>query len=78
MTAIGTRPSTGDTAERDALLRFALRADATLTALAGLIIAVAAGAPPMTGFGATLTLATAACTALFAWLQYLGVRRLAA
>jgi hypothetical protein len=32
---------------------------------------------PMTGIGVALTLATGVCTAFFAALQYLGVRRLA-
>ena len=40
MTAITTRPLSDST---DSLLRFALRADATLTGLAGLAIAAAAG-----------------------------------
>ncbi len=142
MTAIGNRPtssSTDQSADRDSLLRFALRADATLTGLVGLILAATAeplsastgltaaqefglgaafvlygfavfglsalasmrnvgigvavgnvvftvaavavvvtGTPQMTGLGVTLTLATAAFTAFFAWLQYLGARRLAA
>ncbi len=120
----------------DSLLRFAMRADATLTGLFGLVIAfvadplsslaglasgqeyalgafvvlcglavfslaalpnlrragigvvaanivctlaaiVAAGAVPMTAIGVIATLATGVYTAVFAGLQYLGVRRLA-
>lgn len=135
MTAILSRPLSSST---DALLRFALRLDATLTALCGLIVAlaadpvsrltgltptqewligagfvaygaivyalaavgdlripgiaviggnlvftvavvvaVAAGALPLTGFGAAVTLATGMFTLCMAYLQYLGVRRLA-
>lgn len=40
MTAIATRPLSDST---DSLLRFAMRADATLTGLGGLIVAAAAG-----------------------------------
>ncbi len=120
----------------DSLLRFAMRADATLTGLCGLAIAavadplssltglgsnleyalgaffvlygllvfslaaslnlrragmgvvaanivftlgavVAAEAVPMTATGVATTLASGVYTAAFAWLQYLGVRRLA-
>jgi hypothetical protein len=141
MTAIGNRPTSSsiDQSADDSLLRFALRADATLTGLVGLILAATAeplsaltgltaaqefglgaafvlygfavfglsalgsmrnvgvgtavgnvvftvaavavvvtGTPQMTGLGVTLTLATGAFTAFFAWLQYLGARRLAA
>ncbi|WAC92734.1 hypothetical protein [Mycobacterium sp. Aquia_213] len=114
----------------DSLLRFAMRADATLTGLCGLAIAlfadlnsnleyalgaifvlyglvvysltglpdlrsvgagvvganivvtlgslVAVEAVPMTAAGVAATLATGAYAAAFAWLQYLGVRRLPA
>jgi len=121
----------------DSLLRFAMRADATLTGMCGLAVAffadpissltgltslqeyslgaffviyglavfslaalpnlrragigvvaanivytlaamVAAEAVPMTATGVAATLATGVYTAAFAWLQYLGVRRLAA
>ncbi|MEE6137336.1 hypothetical protein SKC41_13500 [Mycobacterium sp. 050128] len=114
----------------DSLLRFAMRADATLTGLCGLAIAfiadlssnleygigalfviyalvvygltglpdlrgagvgvvsanvvvalgsiVAVEAVPMTATGVAATLATGAYAAAFAWLQYLGVRRLPA
>jgi hypothetical protein len=136
MTAILSRPLSSST---DALLRFALRADATVTALCGLIVAFAAdplssvsgltpnqewtmgagfvaygalvyalaalrdlrvagigvivgnlvfsaavviavvtGVLPLTEFGVVATLVTGACTLLFAYLQYLGVRRLRA
>jgi hypothetical protein len=136
MTAITTRPLSDST---DSLLRFALRADATLTGFAGLVIAasagplssftgltagqeyalgaafvlyglvvfalaalptlrgvgigvalanvvctlaaivvVAAGSPSMTEAGVIITVATAVYTGFFAWLQYLGVRRLSA
>jgi hypothetical protein len=131
MTAITTRPLSDST---DSLLRFALRADATLTGFAGLVIAasagplssftgltagqeyalgaafvvfglaalptlrgvgigvalanvvctlaaivvVAAGTPSMTEAGVIITVATAVYTGFFAWLQYLGVRRLSA
>jgi len=120
----------------DSLLRFAMRADATLTGLCGLAVAffadplssltglasgeeyalgaffvlygllvfslaaapnlrragigvvvanivytlaaiVSVEAVPMTLFGVAVTLATGVCTAAFAGLQYLGVRRLA-
>jgi len=135
MTALATRPLSEST---DALLRFAMRADATLTGLAGVAIAAAAnplsslsgltpaqeysvgaafvlygvvvfsiaalpslrrvgigvvvanvvctmaavaiivaGVLPLTETGAVLTLAAGVYTALFALLQYLGVRRLA-
>jgi hypothetical protein len=129
-----TRPLYDST---DSLLRFAMRADATLTGLCGLAVAfvadplssltglssiqeyalgaffvlyglvvfslaalpnlrragigvaaanivftlatiVAAEAVPMTGTGVAATLASGVCTAAFAGLQYLGVRRLAA
>ncbi|MCV7411583.1 hypothetical protein AWC05_16280 [Mycobacterium florentinum] len=114
----------------DSLLRFAMRADATLTGLCGLAIAffadlnsnleyalgtlfvlyglvvysltalpdlrsvgagvvganivvtvgalVAVEAVPMTATGVAATLATGVYAASFAWLQYLGVRRLPA
>ena len=136
MTALTTRPLSTST---DALLRFALRADATLTGLAGLAVAAfanplsaisglsptteyligaafvfygvavyylaalrslrtvgiaislanAAGtvvtlaivmtdAAPLTETGIAVTLATGVYTAFFAYLQYLGVRRLRA
>jgi hypothetical protein len=39
---------------------------------------VAAGLVPMTAFGVAATLASGVYTAAFAWLQYLGVRRLEA
>ena len=135
MTAVTTRPLSSST---DALLRFALRADATLTGLAGLAVAafanplaqltgmsptteyligaafviygaivyylaalpslrrvgigvslanvastlgalviVMSDAAPLTEAGIALTLATGVYTAFFAYLQYLGVRRLA-
>lgn len=135
MTALATRPLSEST---DALLRFAMRADATLTGLAGVAIAaaanplsslsgltpaqeysvgaafvlygvvvfsiaalpslrrvgigvvvanvvctmaavaiVAAAVLPLTETGTVLTLAAGVYTALFALLQYLGVRRLA-
>jgi hypothetical protein len=112
----------------DSLLRFAMRADATLTGLCGLAVAfiadlssneyalgaffvlyglvvysltglpdlrsvgvgvvvanivltlgavVAIEAVPMTATGVAATLATGIYAAAFAWLQYLGVRRLA-
>ena len=137
MTAVSTlahRPLSDST---DSLLRFAMRADATLTGVAGLAIAVAAdpissltgltslqeygvgalfvfcglavfslaaapdlrragfaviianivftvaavavvaaGSLPLTSVGVTATLAGGVYTALFACLQYLGVRRL--
>jgi hypothetical protein len=128
-----TRPLYDST---DSLLRFAMRADATLTGLCGLAVAffadplssltgltsgqeyalgaffvlyglavfslaalpnlrragigvvaanvvftqaaiVAAEAVPMTATGVAATLASGVYTAAFAWLQYLGVRRLA-
>lgn len=43
-----------------------------------LAVPVAADVVPMTGPGVALTLATGVCTAFFAGLQYLGVRRLPA
>ena len=135
MTAVmTTRPLYDST---DSLLRFAMRADATLTGLMGLAAAfiadplssltgltsiqeysmgaffvlyglvvfslaalpnlrragigvvaanivytvaaiVAAGLVPMTAFGVAATLASGVYTALFACLQYLGVRRISA
>jgi hypothetical protein len=136
MTAITTRPLSAST---DALLRFALRADATLTGFAGLAVAafanplstisgvsptteyligaafviygtvvyylaalpslrgvgiavslanvactiatltiVLADAAPLTEAGIAVTMATGVYTAFFAYLQYLGVRRLRA
>jgi hypothetical protein len=136
MTALSTRPLSTST---DALLRFALRADATLTGLAGLAVAAFANplstisglsptteyligaafvfygvavyylaalpslrtvgiaislanavgtiatlaivmtdAAPLTETGIAVTLATGVYTAFFAYLQYLGVRRLRA
>lgn len=136
MTAITTRPLSAST---DALLRFALRADATLTGLAGVAVAAFANplstlsglsptteyligaafvlygvavfylaalpslrgvgmsisaanavctlatlaivltdAAPLTEAGIAVTLATGVYTAFFAYLQYLGVRRLRA
>jgi hypothetical protein len=136
MTAVTTRPLSAST---DALLRFALRADATLTGLAGLAVAAFANplstisglsptteyligaafvfyglavyylaalpslrkvgitislanavctlatlaivltdAAPLTETGIAVTLATGVYTAFFAYLQYLGVRRLRA
>ena len=136
MTAIVTRPISSST---DALLRFALRADATLTGFGGLVIAALADqlssltglapatnyllgaafvayglvvyslaalpslrsvgigislanvlctvatlvfvftdAAPLTAAGIAATLATGAYTAFFAYMQYLGVRRLRA
>lgn len=136
MTALTTRPLSAST---DALLRFALRADATLTGLAGLAVAAFANplstisglaptteyligtafviygvavyylaalpslrnvgigvslanvvctlatllivmtdAAPLTQTGIAVTLATGVYTAFFAYLQYLGVRRLRA
>ena len=135
MTAIATRPLSDST---DSLLRFAMRADATLCAGTGLLIAMAAdplsrlsglsatsewlagaalvvygvalyvlaaapgirrigvgivvanvafaivaigvlvaGVLPLTGAGVAMMLATTAATLGFAYLQYLGVRRLA-
>lgn len=51
MTAIATRPLSDST---DSLLRFAMRADATLTGLGGLIVAAAAGpASSLTGMTPT-------------------------
>ena len=41
------------------------------------VAVVAAGVLPLTEFGAVATLAFAALTAALAWVQYLGVRRLA-
>jgi hypothetical protein len=136
MTALTTRPLSAST---DALLRFALRADATLTGMAGLAVAAFANplstisglaptteyligaafvmygvavyylaalpglrnvgigvslanvvctlatlaivmtdAAPLTETGIAVTLATGVYTAFFAYLQYLGVRRLRA
>ena len=136
MTALTTRPLSTST---DALLRFALRADATLTGLAGVAIAAFANplstigglsptteyligaafvlygvvvyylaalpslrtvgiamslanavgtvatlaivmtdAAPLTETGIAVALATGVFTAFFAYLQYLGVRRLRA
>lgn len=136
MTAIATRPLSAST---DALLRFALRADATLTGMAGLgvaafanplskvsgvsptteyligaafvvyglavyylaalpslrgvgigvslanvvctlatLVIVLTDAAPLTEAGIAVTLATGVYTAFFAYLQYLGVRRLKA
>lgn len=136
MTALTTRPLSAST---DALLRFALRADATLTGMAGLGVAAFANplsrisglsptteyligaafvmygvavyylaalprlrnvgiaislanlvstvatlaivmtdAAPLTETGIAVTLATGVYTAFFAYLQYLGVRRLQA
>ncbi|WP_422745306.1 hypothetical protein ACN27E_23980 [Mycobacterium sp. WMMD1722] len=43
----------------------------------GATAAVTAGLLPLTPIGAALVLAFAAVTAVLAWLQYLGVRRLA-
>lgn len=136
MTALTTRPISSST---DALLRFALRADATITGFAGLLGAafanplssltglsptteyfigaafvaygvavfylaalpslravgiaistanvlctattlsiVLADAAPLTEAGVVVTLVTGVYTAFFAYLQYLGVRRLKA
>jgi hypothetical protein len=136
VSGLATRPLYDST---DSLLRFAMRADATLTGLAGLIVAaaadpissltglssvaeyamgaffvlyglvvfslaalpnlrragigvvianivftvgavavVAAGSLPLTAVGVIATLASGAYTALFGYLQYLGVRRLRA
>jgi hypothetical protein len=136
MTALTTRPLSAST---DALLRFALRADATLTGMAGVAVAafanplstisglaptteyligaafvmygvavyylaalpglrnvgigvslanvvctlatlaiVGTDAAPLTETGIAVTLATGVYTAFFAYLQYLGVRRLRA
>lgn len=134
VTALHTRPLYDST---DSLLRFAMRADATLTGLGGLAVAffadpissltgltslqeyamgaffvlyglavfslaalpnlrragigvvvanlvytlaavVAAEAVPMTATGVAVMLASGVYTAGFAWLQYLGVRRLEA
>jgi hypothetical protein len=135
-TGLATRPFADST---DSLLRFAMRADATLTGLAGLAVAVfadpissltglssaqeyamgafavlyglavfslaavpnlrragigvvianvvctvaaiavvAADALPLTAAGVVATLASGVYTALFGYLQYLGVRRLSA
>ncbi|MGA9674925.1 MAG: hypothetical protein WBR28_06680 [Mycobacterium sp.] len=133
ISGINTRPLYDST---DSLLRFAMRADATLTGLFGLAVAfgadplssltgltsgaeyamgaffvlyglvvfslaalpnlrragigvvvanivytvaaiVAAELVPMTATGVAATLASGVYTAFFAWLQYLGVRRLA-
>ncbi|MCK0172964.1 MULTISPECIES: hypothetical protein [Mycobacteriaceae] len=43
----------------------------------GATVGVTGGAVPLTSVGAVLVLAFAAVTAALAWLQYLGVRRLA-
>jgi hypothetical protein len=136
VSGLATRPLYDST---DSLLRFAMRVDATITGLAGLIVAaaadqissltglssaaeyglgaffvlyglavfslaalpnlrragigvvianivytlaavavVAAGSLPLTAVGVIATLATGAYTAFFAYLQYLGVRRLRA
>jgi hypothetical protein len=136
MTAVTTR---GLSSSTDALLRFALRADATITGLAGLVgaafanplselsglsptteyligaafvmygvavyylaalpslrgvgmgvsfanvlctlatlVIVTTDAAPLTEAGVAVTLATGVYTAFFAYLQYLGVRRLRA
>jgi hypothetical protein len=136
MTALTTRPLSSST---DALLRFALRADATITGFAGLLgaafanplstltglsptteyfigaafvayglavfylaalpslrvvgiaisianivctiatlLIVLADAAPLTEAGIAVTMATGVYTAFFAYLQYLGVRRLRA
>jgi hypothetical protein len=136
VSGLATRPLYDST---DSLLRFAMRADATLTGLAGLIVAaaadpissltglssvaeyamgaffvlyglvvfslaampnlrragigvviantvftvgavavVAAGWLPLTAVGVIATLASGAYTAMFGYLQYLGVRRLPA
>jgi hypothetical protein len=136
VSGLATRPLYDST---DSLLRFAMRADATLTGLAGLIVAaaadpissltglssvaeyamgaffvlyglvvfslaampnlrragigvviantvftvgavavVAAGWLPLTAVGVIATLASGAYTAMFGYLQYLGVRRLRA
>jgi hypothetical protein len=136
MTAVTTRPLSAST---DALLRFALRADATLTGLTGVAVAafanplstitglsptteyllgavfvfyglavyllagasslrgvgigvslanvvctlgaiavVVTSATPLTEAGTAVTLAIGVYTAFFAYLQYLGVRRLRA
>ena len=107
MTAITARPFSdsdqvvaGQAAPVDSLLRFAMRADATLCAGFGLIVAMAAdplsrlsggnvafaitvvtvlvaGWLPLTEVGVIMTLATTAVTLAFAYLQNLGVRRLA-
>jgi hypothetical protein len=136
MTAVSGLPTRPLYDSTDSLLRFAMRADATLTGLCGLAVAffadpissltgltsgqeyamgaffvlyglvvftlaampnlrrvgigvvvanivytlgaiVAAEAVPMTVTGVAATLATGVYTAAFAWLQYLGVRRLA-
>jgi hypothetical protein len=136
VSGLATRPLYDST---DSLLRFAMRADATITGLAGLIVAaaadeissltglssaveygmgaffvlyglavftlaaapnlrragigvvianvvftvaavavIAADALPLTAIGVIATLASGAYTALFGYLQYLGVRRLPA
>jgi hypothetical protein len=113
MTAITTRPVDQST---DSLLRFALRADATLCAGIGLFVAalvaygallfvlaglrdvrrvgigvlagniafavavgvvLAAGWLPLTALGVVMTIAFTVVTLAFAYVQYLGVRRLA-
>ncbi len=139
MTAVSSEPTRVLYDATDSLLRFAMRADATLTGIAGLAVAVAAdpiarltgltsaqeylvgacfvlcglavfslaalpnlrragtniaianivftavavtvvaaGVLPLTAVGAAATLASGAYTAVFAYLQYLGVRRLPA
>lgn len=71
MTAITDRP----VRDSDALLRFALRADATLCAAVGLVIAMAADPlSRLSGLSATSEWITAA-TLSFAYAQYLGVRQ---
>ncbi len=96
-----TDPTTA-TASGDSLLRFALRADATVCAGVGLLVAMAAdrlariavlagnvafavvtviaigvGWLALTGTGDDLVLGFVSATAVLAWLQYRGVRRLA-
>ena len=137
MTAVSGLPARPLYDSTDSLLRFVMRADATLTGLCGLAVAffadpissltgltsgqefalgalfvlygvavfslaaapnlrgvgigvvaanivftlaasAAAEGLPMTATGVAATLATGVLTAAFAWLQYLGVRRLAA
>ncbi|HEX7321457.1 MAG TPA: hypothetical protein VF299_00770 [Mycobacterium sp.] len=139
MTALMNRPTRPLSTSNDALLRFAMRADATLTGLVGLMIAAAAdplsaltgltpfqeyvegalfvliglvvfslaalpdlrlagiavivgnavcsvaavavvetAVLPLTGLGVAACLAGAVYTAAFGWLQYRGLRRLAA
>ena len=70
--AVTTTPILSDSS--DSLLRFALRLDGTLCAGVGLLTVLAAGVLPLTVAGNVLVLAVGmGC----AWLQYLGVRRLA-